>query len=533
MERNSGAPPPPPLQTTAAAALGGENDDFSSGDDIEYDEDGEGGGGMARRKRSNKEFKADAYAAFASMGLTANSTIPVASVLMRSPDVETNRDRCPRELWDLIQKHGGFAEKGLQGVTRQRILGQFRQWRTLTFSTQADAQLPTTTKESTLGVLEQLIPSTASLIAEAVILHGASSSIIANRGDATQAVRVWDSEGCFSLWDAQRSNLLTIVADAAHDHVKDHLYIDAQTNTGEWNEKLRSLLTLANADFAARCTWCHQKAAKKACDCIAMVAWEARDMFKMVVLRHVGRDAMGTTTITDTLISPPEHAVLPIGSVDAVYNICGALLSRMRKKANEATRGLTDQQKASCTAFFVVHHLSQKAATRAELPVAKVVRTQYGADTLTFASESLYEFISRLELVYWHNLHRSVAGVGVVEAMGELDSFARTDAGVVAAWNVCVRDVVDHIHPGHSVDDTDEGHARTALWMYGEGERVQFMFDLLATTYKNVRGKEYARSYAQEARRLAIARLPGTRDRLAANILVSSSSSNVGGGKKE
>jgi hypothetical protein len=33
------------------------------------------------------------------------------------------------------------------------------------------------------------------------------------------------------------------------------------------------------------------------------------------VLRHVGRDAMGTTTITDTLLSPPEHAVLPIGSV--------------------------------------------------------------------------------------------------------------------------------------------------------------------------------------------------------------------------
>ena len=523
-------PPPPPLQTTAAAALSGENDDISSGDDIEYDDDGDG---VARRKRNNKEFKADAYAAFASMGLNSNSTIPVASVLMRSPDVETNRDRCPRELWHLIQKHGGFAEKGLQGVTRQRILGQFRQWRTNTFSPQVDAQLPTTTKESTLGVLEQLVPRTASLIAEAVILHGASSSIIANRGDATKAVRVWDGEGCFSLWDAQRSNLLTIVADAAFDHVKDHLYIDAQTNTGEWNEKLRSLLTLTNADFAARCTWCRQKAAKKACDCIAMVAWEARDMFKALVLRHVGRDAMGTTTITEGLISPPEHAVLPIGSVDAVYNICGALLSKIRKKANEATRGLTDQHKATCTAFFFVHHLSQKAATRAELPVAKVVRSQYGADTLTFASESLYEFISRLELVYWHNLHRSVAGVGVVEAMEELDSFARTDAGVVAAWNICVRDVVDHIYPGHSVDDTDEGHAGTALWMHEEGERVQFIFDLLATTYKNVRGKEYARSYAQERRRIAIARLPGTRDRLAANILVSSSSVPGGGGKKK
>ena len=122
METTGGAP----LQTTAAAALGGENDDISSGDDIEYDEDGDG---VARRKRNNKEFKADAYAAFASMGLNANSTIPVASVLMRSPDVKTDRDRCPRELWDLIQKHGGFAEKGLQGVTRQRILGQFRQWR--------------------------------------------------------------------------------------------------------------------------------------------------------------------------------------------------------------------------------------------------------------------------------------------------------------------------------------------------------------------------------------------------------------------
>jgi hypothetical protein len=61
--------------------------------------------------------------------------------------------------------------------------------------------------------------------------------------------------------------------------------------------------------------------------------------------------------------------------------------------------------------------------------------------------------------------------------------------------------------------------------------RSQKIFKLLTKTYKNVRGKEYATTYADATRRAGDVRTSNTRDQQAA-ILAFHSSSSGGGGKK-
>ena len=505
----------------APASGGAAADDLHA---VDGDEHAAAAPGTAE-SRNNKQFKADAFAAFDSMGLHANSRIPQAQVLARSPDVDTNRDKCPRLLWEMIQKHGGYFEKGFKGVTRTRILTQHRLWRTIKFnpqqSTAGAAEKPAITKESMLVVLDDVVPNAILLVAEAEALHEASSSIVANRGNATTAVRVWGGDGCFLFWEATRSKIIGIVADAACDHPKDSLYISKQTRTGDSYQSLRAILTGANAYFTANCISCPARGAK-ACDCIAMVAWEAVDMYTAVVLRHVGDTS---ATATGAFVSPPEHAVLPIGSVDALYNIAGALLFKVLKLTQYNARGVSEEEQASCAAFFATHALTEAAARAAELPIHKVVRTQYSVNSLTFVSESLYNFFARVELVYWTNLHVSAARAGVLEAIGALETFARADTHVRAAWDVCMRDIVDKHNTGHAAADITELMNEATV-------RSQKIFNLLTKTYKNVRGKEYATTYADATRRAGDVRTSSTRDQQAAILAFHSSSGGGGGGKK-
>jgi hypothetical protein len=64
-----------------------------------------------------------------------------------------------------------------------------------------------------------------------------------------------------------------------------------------------------------------------------------------VVLRHIGGVDRRVRLATRTLR-------LPIGPVDALYNIAGALLFKVLKLTQYNAKGVSEEEQASCTAVF-------------------------------------------------------------------------------------------------------------------------------------------------------------------------------------
>ena len=474
--------------------------------------------GPARAGRRNAQFKAEVCAAFNTIGLDAGSCLPPTHVLARDPDVLSGGlATCPRELWQVIQAHGGFVNAGRIGVSRRKIVNQFRLWKLEKFGQstavrQVVAPPPATTKMSTLAVLHELVPCMSELTAEMTGVH-AKMSCLRRIRRWEQDIQLWASDACKRFWEAELGNTLMVVVDAVHDHLRDGMYIETHTHTGE---PVRRLWAILEADddakmLATNCKFCPRRGA--VCNCIQMAAYEAVEMFVGVVLRHVGYDEHAEKL---ALKSPPPDAIVPAGSVDALYNAAGALLCKVRKKTSFGAKGVTEAQCGACVAFCVVHAVSGEDARTSQLPVAKVLRTQKGADSLAFVSESLYNFFCRLELVYWVNLNLQSAAGLTPGFMQQLDAFAQIDAGVVSAWQRVMFDIVKRHHPGDCADTTAAGRKKLKAKLKQAIARSSFVFEMVARTYRNVRGKEFAATYAEQTRRAWDARQTCVRDALGA-----------------
>ncbi len=90
-----------------------------------------------------------------------------------------------------------------------------------------------------------------------------------------------------------------------------------------------------------------------------------------------------------------------------------------------------------------------------------------------------------------------------METMQNIDAFARTDRFVLSAWRQCVERVAE----------------KTATDVREVERRSVYIFEMLAKTYRNVRGKEYTKKvYAERHRRDGAVRTLTIRDQLAAGI---------------
>ena len=256
------------------------------------------------------------------------------------------------------------------------------------------------------------------------------------------------------------------------------------------------------------------------CDCIEVVAVEAYDMFVGLLLKHVGAYSGGDAM---AFCSPPAGAAVPIASTDALYNIAGALLCKVSKRTAHTARGVSAADQDGCVAFVVAHSLTQKAAQEAGLPADKVIRVQYSVNSLIFVSPSLYAFFCQLELVYWYNLNLRCNADLAADTLKRLDRFARTQASVVRAWRLCMQSIVMGHHPDLRGDYTVAGLSRLTELVTEATLRSKVVFNLFASTYKNVRGKEFCAAHAEQCRNVAaIKRQSCTRDVLAGQIVARS-----------
>ena len=293
------------------------------------------------------------------------------------------------------------------------------------------------------------------------------------------------------------------MVEAARDHSTDKMDVGKMTHTRR--APYAALFTILRQrrewpfTHGASCDFCMVRTGRDACDCLWVVAVEAVDMFTRVVLDHVDYDPNARR-----LTSPPADAIVPIESADAVYNISGALLYKVKERTTGTFRGIDEDARNSCLAFYAAHSVGEDVARRLVLPVDKVVRQQFGHDSLTYVSASLYNFFCRLELVYWFNLNLQCAGGLRAETMQEIDVFARQDACVLAAWQQCMERLAEKTNTAVS-----ECTARSEV-----------MFSMLAKTYRNVRGKEYATVYAEMHSRDGARSTSTTRDQLAAGNYV-------------
>ena len=281
------------------------------------------------------------------------------------------------------------------------------------------------------------------------------------------------------------------MVEAARDHSTDKMYVGKMTHTRR--APYAALFTILRQrrewpfTHGASCDFCMVRTGRDACDCLWVVAVEAVDMFTRVVLDHVDCDPNARRWT-----SPPADA------------ISGALLYKVKERTTGTFRGIDEDARNSCLAFYAAHSVGEDVARRHALPVDKVVREQVGHDSLTYVSASLYDVFSRLELVYWLNLNLRCVGGLRAETMQEIDVFARQDACVLAAWQQCMERLAENNNTAVS-----ECTARSEV-----------MFSMLAKTYRNVRGKEYATVYAEMHSRDGARSTSTTRDQLAAGNYV-------------
>jgi hypothetical protein len=493
-----------------------------------------GPGLRGRSSARDGVFKREAREAFVAMGLLGDSRIPHAQVLARAPDAASGgRKTCPLPLWTLIQEHGGYVEEGRFGVSRRRIVGQFNLWRVATFSRGgAPLVAPKIHEEALRAVLDQVVPPAGVLMDETAAFRIVASSANDCRRKAS-FVEVWKGDPCLCFWRGQRKNIIGILMEGALDHPGEAGYVARHTHTDEVYDELFGILASANVELAAtKCDFCCEDVrGVDVCDCIEVVAVEAYDMFVMLLLKHVGAYSGADAK---AFCSPPPGAALPIASTDALYNIAGALLRKVSKRTAFTARGMSAADQEGCVAFVVAHSTTQKAAQDAEMPAGKVIRTQYSVDSLTFVSPSLYAFFCELELIYWYNLNLRCNADLAADTLKQLDLFARTQASVIRAWRQCMQTIVMKHHPCLRGDDTAAGLSRLTEQVADATLRSKVVFNLFASTYTKVRGKEFANVHAEQCRNAAaIARQSSTRNMLAGQIVARMVGTEKEGGEKK
>ena len=165
------------------------------------------------------------------------------------------------------------------------------------------------------------------------------------------------------------------------------------------------------------------------------------------------------------------------------------------------------------SAFAAIHSIGQAEARDANLPVDKVESVEHGVGSLTYVSPLLFEFFCQLELVYWHNLNqRNVDAVGDC-FMKQLDAFARTAPGVTAAWKRCIHEVAMKSYDPECGEEFDDFCSEVQ-------ERSQDGFDMMLTTFRGIRGKEFTKTHAEKTRVAGDVRVAMVRDKLAAQMMV-------------
>ena len=428
---------------------------------------GVGPGLPGRSRARDVVFQVEARAAFVALKYNATSRIPVSHILARNPTDQSDRDKCPFPFWILIQEHGGYFEKGRLGVTRTRIRNQHTIWRRETFGSGLSQIAPTTSKATMLDTLQHIVPFVEILIADTKAFRHANSSVNSLRPWLCD-VDVWTSLACKGFWENKRSLFMEVYAEATHDHHEDPDYLRDNMRTGYLG--LEEIL-VREADIESPCTFC----VGPKCLCLVCVVWEAVDMFAMIFTQHVVLDPKATSA----LISPPDDAVLPGVSEDALYNIAGALLWKVKRYGFSKSRANPVSRQSFAT-FADAHALSETDAKMLGLPVDKVVRQQYGSDSLTFVSEPLYAFFCHLELVYSYNLSlRNVDTIGA-SFLQKLNKFARSNMAVIKAWEQCTDKVVEWVHPNYAnwCFTTDE-QQQTAVWLQEAQLNSACCFDLI------------------------------------------------------
>ena len=292
------------------------------------------------------------------------------------------------------------------------------------------------------------------------------------------------------------------MADAAHDHARDKRCNEKMTHTRAAYADLCAILAgreCSPFQRGASCDFC-KGCGTLVCDCLWMVAWGAVDMFIRVVLDYVNEDPSERR-----LQSPRGEEVVPIESTNALCNIAGALLFKAKKRSSGQAIGVTEHQRCACLAFTVAHSLEQPHARQEALPVDKVVRVENSTGSLTYVSAPLYHFFCRLELVYWVNLNLRGVGELSVDTMQNISAFAHKEPRVLVAWQRCIERVEE----------------KTATLVCEVATRSECVFEMLAKTYRNVRGKEYTTVIAARNRRTGDVRTSTIRDQLAAGLAVS------------
>ena len=162
-------------------------------------------------------------------------------------------------------------------------------------------------------------------------------------------------------------------------------YVKTHTHAHDAYTELSAILTRTSAGLAAQLAaggsdfCCEALKGVGTCDCIAVVADEAVDMFVGEIAR-VG---------TPMPFLCQQSAVVPIASTDALSNIAGALLFKGTKQTYTTARGVSDDDQSTCVAFVAVH---SRAAERGAAcrPADNVVSIQYSVNSLTLVSASLY-----------------------------------------------------------------------------------------------------------------------------------------------
>jgi hypothetical protein len=376
---------------------------------------------------------------------------------------------------------------------------------------------PTIHEEALRAVLEQVVPPAGALMDETAAFRIVASSANDCRRKAS-FVEVWKGDPCRHFWDDQRTNIIGVLFAAALDHPDEAGYVNRHTHTDQVYDELVGILASANVALAAtKCDFCCEEVrGVDVCDCIEVVAVEAYDMFVWLLLKHVGAYPGGDAK---AFCSPPPGAAVPIASTDALYNIAGALLCKVSAQTACTARSVSATDQEGCVAFVMAHSLTQKAAQDAELPAGKVIRTQYSVGSLSFVSPSLYAFFCQLEVVYWYNLNLRCNTDLAADTLKRLDRFARTQASVVRAWRQCMQTIVMKHHPDLRGDNTVAGLSRLTELVTDATLQSKVVFNLFASTYKNVRGKELCAAHAEQCRNAAVARQSSTRNMLAGQIV--------------
>lgn len=479
-----------------------------------------------RSRQRDKLFKTQAWKAFETLKYTKDTALPKTGVLARDPYQASTYDLCPKPLWELIQNHGGYSESDRNKVSRGRIKRQLDLWKRKTFGaavTGITNGRPTTLKGLEL-VLQTLVPDTQTLLRDIESEFNKVSSLYYYRPQLT-AIVLWSSDNsdCLRFWSAQRELLISTFAEVSHSHPNDCAALDDALRKKE-SDRTRSAVTMlqqVNDWRTDQCDFCTQQFQR--CNCLGICAWEAilffSEKFTNIV---VGNEP-------DALQTPPTNATLPASSQDVVYHIAGFAMNKLKKKAMKTTR-VTPQARYLYGVFSKVHSINQSQAHADGLPTGKVTVEQWKEDSLTYASEYMYDFFYQLELVFWLNLSLHNVSTRGPAFMGMLQDFAGVDVEVLRAWNICVDHVVEHVQGGGGGERGGEDSSRIQTRGDRElrisspmGETAAMknsaivVFDLLVSTYTNVRGKEFVKTHVP--RQEAAARTSGHRDKMAMTVV--------------